>query len=123
MGYKLRTDEEGLLYVFYPSNAFSVFDLELGECVYQAMYGGRRPYVPNEVILNNGSMILTTLTNTNIYVFSLTTLLAAKAIKKPTKIKLPKTTRVNCLAIKPETSYLCAGCTDGVIRVWNLANG
>lgn len=33
-GYKMRLDDDGLLYIFYPSNAYSVFDLEFEECTF-----------------------------------------------------------------------------------------
>ena len=122
-GYKMRLDDDGLLYIFYPSNAYSVFDLEFEECTFQAMYGGKRPYIPNEVIVASNYMILTTLTSNNIYTFNMANLHSQKAIKKPNKIKIPKTSRVNCLVVKPGTPLLCAGCTDGVIRVWDMKTG
>ena len=106
------------LYLFGDKGEISVFEKDSGAYFTTLSCGGKIQYVPYAVAFLENSMVFSSLSHTNVYVFCLSTLYSHGVIKKPLKLKLPP--KVEVRKLQAANSLVFGACSDGVIRVWNL---
>ena len=111
---------ESHLYLFSATPEYSVYSTEPAEFLKSVLCSGKKPYIPSCILVACQQIIFSTLSHSNIYLFSLSILNTLGQVKKPVKLKLPSKVAVNMLAIQPNNTVLAAACNDGLVRLWNL---
>lgn len=120
---KLRISLEDNMLLIYSASSFLCFvDIEAWEHKYISECRGKKPYIMDYVLLENNSLIFSTLSHSNIYILNLYTLSENGSSKKPVKLKLPSRVRVFELKKMKGSNMLLGCCSDGLIRVWNIVN-
>lgn len=119
--YSIQIHDEHL-YIFSNSAEYQVYSLSPAEYVKSVLCSGKKPYIPHCTLVAKDLVIFSTLSHSNVYLFSLSALNSLGQVKKPVKLKLPSKVMVNSLALHPDENFLIGACNDGAIRLWNLDN-
>jgi WD40 repeat protein len=107
------------LFAFYDTDSLAILESSSGAPLLTAKLKSKKQFVLSSSGCFEDCVVLCPTSHNSIFI----TPWSPDSQSKTTKIKLPVKVKADVIAVKPNSSLLVFGCSDGQIRVWNAETG